>query len=142
MPNIIRLGTFLSLLVTVTSVVMIFGLQSALGQSVEEWASIYNGPDNGPDVANAIVADDSGNVYVTGYSGPLGAGPGPDIVTIKYNTIGEPQWTERYNGTLNEPDASFAITMDGSGSIYACGYTFNGWSWEPGTTGNDFVTIK
>ena len=34
----------------------------------QEWVSRYNGSDDGPDGANSIVVDDSGNVYVTGSS--------------------------------------------------------------------------
>src|ERR1700747_388866 len=52
----------------------------------EQWSAFYNGG-FGFDVANGMVVDGSGNIYVTGSS----VGPGPcnfycnDYATIKYN---------------------------------------------------------
>jgi uncharacterized delta-60 repeat protein len=50
---------------------------------VEDWSRIYNGTANGSDEAFSVVADENGNVYVTG--GSAGSGQFKDFVTIKYS---------------------------------------------------------
>jgi len=49
------------------------------------WVTRYNGPENNDDRASAIAVDDSGNVYVTGYSWGSTAF---DYCTIKYVQTG------------------------------------------------------
>ncbi len=49
------------------------------------WVQRYNGPGNGDDEGNAIVVDNNGNVYVTGYD--TTAAGGTEIVTIKYSPV-------------------------------------------------------
>ena len=60
---------------------------------IPQWVQKYNGPGNSGDYAYSIAADDSGNVYVTGYS--QGSGTGFDYATIKYNSSGVQQWLQR-----------------------------------------------
>lgn len=55
-------------------------------QVTEEWAVHYIGPGNDDDQARAMVADASGNVYVTGHSNSTGSGY--DYITIKYDARG------------------------------------------------------
>jgi hypothetical protein len=49
---------------------------------VQSWVARYNGPGNGSDIAEDLVVDLVGNVYVTGYS--PSSGTGTDYATIKY----------------------------------------------------------
>jgi alpha-tubulin suppressor-like RCC1 family protein len=102
---------------------------NASGQ--QQWVARYNGPANDIDVAQALALDDSGNVYVTGFS--TGVGSAYDYATIKYNSAGQQQWVARYNGPGNTYDAAYAIAVDGSENVYVTGY---------GGATYDYTTIK
>jgi hypothetical protein len=98
------------------------------------WVRWYNGPGSGSDQGNALAVDDSGNVYVTGYS--EGAGTGIDYATIKYNSIGDTVWVRRYNGPGSGSDYGRALAVDGSGNVFVTGNS------EGTGTGYDCTTIK
>jgi hypothetical protein len=85
----------------------------------EQWVAEYHGPGN-DDYGRAIVLDDSGNVYVTGYSRRFALGD-LDYATVKYNSAGEEQWVARYNGPGNTYDYAYAITIDSGGNVYVTG---------------------
>ncbi|MFQ6032129.1 MAG: SBBP repeat-containing protein, partial [Candidatus Zixiibacteriota bacterium] len=59
------------------------------------WVRRYNGPANGNDRAEGIAVDDSGYVYVTGYSDSTGSSQ--DYATIKYDSSGNQVWVRRYD---------------------------------------------
>jgi hypothetical protein len=110
-------------------------LPAAQGQEViEAWVARYNGPGNGSDAATALALDDSGNVFVTGWS--PGIGTGTDYATIKYDPGGTELWVARYNGPGNGGDWALAIALDDSGNVYVTG------SSEGNGTGTDYATIK
>ena len=102
----------------------------------QQWVRRYNGPgnsDDGTNGTNAIAVDDSGNVYVTGWSAGT---ENTDYVVIKYNSNGDEQWAQRYNGPGNDYDAPYGIALDSSGNVYVTGTsTGDG-------TGFDYTTIK
>jgi uncharacterized delta-60 repeat protein len=100
----------------------------------EAWVARYNGPGDYEDRANAIATDNSGNVYVTGFS--WGSGTGPDYATIKYNSDGQEQWIARYDGPSSAGDEATAIAVDGSGNVYVTGSSTNE-NFDP-----DYTTIK
>src|SRR5574341_1379035 len=106
---------------------------SAIGDTL--WIRRYDGPAGGQDDASfAIALDDSGNVYVTGFS--RGVGSARDFTTIKYNSIGDTLWLRRYDGPGNGNDVAVAIKVDNLENTYITGY-----STGVGT-GFDFATIK
>ena len=92
-----------------------------IGDVYEAWVARYNGPGNGYDEARVLAIDDSGNVYVGGYS--WGEGTRIDYTTIKYNSAGHEQWVARYNGPPNDDDQLIAMAVDGSGNVYVTGYS-------------------
>jgi uncharacterized delta-60 repeat protein len=109
---------------------------TSYSQVTQEWARTYNGPGNGIDVAFSVVVDKPGNVYVAGNS--PGETSANDITTIKYNSTGQQQWVQRYNGPGNSDDGTNgtnAIAVDDSGNVYVAG-------WSAGTENTDYVVLK
>jgi len=93
----------------------------------QQWATEYHGGGNADDPA-AIAIDKAGNVYVTGSSYTCG---GNDYLTLKYDSLGQEQWVERYNGPKEHLDAANAIGVDDSGNVYVTGESFG-----------DYATVK
>lgn len=120
-------------------VILFFASAPVFAQSVDTaWVRRYDGPAGDRDDALAVALDDSGNVYVTGYSwASIGDSlTHPDYATIKYNASGSELWVERYDGTGNSGDYAYAIVTDDSGNVYVTGT-----SMGSGTAG-DYVTVK
>ena len=101
---------------------------------MEQWVARYDGLASSYDDARAMVIDNAGNTYVTGYSVDLATHE--DYATVKYNASGEEEWVARYNGPLNRCDDASAITVDNSGNVYVTG-------WSRGLRiGFDYATVK
>jgi hypothetical protein len=98
------------------------------------WIARYDGPANDRDEANAIAADHSGNVCVTGFS--WDSGTNLDYATVKYLPNGDIDWVGRYDGPDNAGDYAEAIAVDLSGNVYVTGGS------DGGGTGQDCATIK
>jgi uncharacterized delta-60 repeat protein len=102
----------------------------------ELWVARYNEPGNGDDLAEDLALDNSGNVYVTGYSDGNGPSVSDDYATIKYSSDGNELWVARYNGPGNSGDYTFALAVNNSGNVYVTGFSFGS------GTGPDYATIK
>jgi hypothetical protein len=98
------------------------------------WVRSYNGPGSDRDEAYAIAVDDSGYVYVTGFS--VGTGTSSDYATVKYYPNGDTAWVRRYNGPGNRQDEALAIAVDGSNNVYVTGQSYDS------ATYTDYATIK
>jgi len=98
------------------------------------WVRTYDGPANDYDVVNAVAVDDSGNIYVTGFS--IGSDTYYDYATIKYNSYGNVIWVRRYDGPGNDYDMAKAIAVDEAGNVYVTGGS------EGSGTYYDYATIK
>ncbi|HJY63357.1 MAG TPA: SBBP repeat-containing protein [Ignavibacteria bacterium] len=118
----------------ITLIIFLFSSLGAFSQVTQDWVTRFNGTGNNMDIANAIVVDGSGNVYVTGHS--IGSGTSYDYVTIKYNSNGVMQWSQMYNGTGNAEDFARSIAVDGSGNVYVTGGSRGSGTFD------DYVTIK
>ena len=85
------------------------------------WSRVYNsGGPGSNDFGKAITVDDSGNVFVTGYTG-MNFGP-YDIITIKYDNNGNQQWVKIY-GLPQYNETPQDIAIDKNGNIYIIGST-------------------
>ncbi len=98
------------------------------------WVARYNGPGNSSDSAQALAVDNSGNVYVTGWS--TGSGTGSDYATIKHNPDGNQLWVARYNGLANINEEARSLSVDNSGNVYVTGYSYGS------GTDQDYATVK
>jgi len=99
------------------------------------WVRRYDTPESWDDQPQALVIDDSGNVYVTGSTSDewmLYC----DYLTIKYFANGDTAWVRRYNGPDNDSDEAHDIAVDTSGNVYVTGYS------DGVGTSADFATIK
>jgi uncharacterized delta-60 repeat protein len=85
----------------------------------ELWAARYNGMAGSDDHARAIALDQSGNVYVTGYS--VGTNLSYNYATLKYDPDGNLLWVATYDGPVGEDDRARAIALDQSGNVYVTG---------------------
>jgi len=86
------------------------------------WVARYTNTVYGYDFPNSIAVDEIGNVYVTGIS--YDSTTYYDILTVKYNSLGQQQWVRRYDdpglgGSRN--DCAYAIAIDELGSIVVTG---------------------
>jgi len=101
----------------------------------EQWVARYNGPGNSYDGAYAIAVDNSGGVYVTGYS--TGSGTGYDYATLMYNGANGNQLDcKRYTGPGANSDEALSIATGPDGAVAVTGH-----SYVPGQYDN-IVTIK
>jgi hypothetical protein len=92
------------------------------------------GSEMGNDVAVAMTVAPGGDVFVTGYS-KIG-GSGYDFETIKYDSGGKLQWSQRYNGPANGDDRPAAIALDANENVYVTGSSAGIGS------GSDYLTLK
>ena len=100
------------------------------GTGARLWATYYGG--NSIDWATAVATDDSGNVFLTGYTySPNGIattgayqtsiGGGEDAFLAQFNAVGSMPWATYYGGT--NTDNGGVVAMDGSGNVYFTGGT-------------------
>jgi hypothetical protein len=99
----------------------------------QRWVGRYNGPGNATDVANDVVVDAAGNVYVTGES--EGSGSQTDFATLKHGPLGSTEWVARYDDPGSAFNLAAALALDQAGNVHVTGRTTN-------TGFSHYTTIK
>jgi len=105
------------------------------------WAKALGGTSD--EIAKALVLDDSGNVYVTGwFNGTVDFDPGPSVYNltclgshefvVKLDVSGNLVWAKAFVGTGGSA-ASTSITLDDSGNVYTTGYFTGTVDFNPDT---------
>jgi len=111
---------------------MDYGLLEYDENGVLQWASTWNGLNDGMDVPADLVLDDTGNIYLAG--GSQDAGLFSDFAIIKFNSVGAFQWHATYD-YINLHDAATNVDF-ANGVVYVTGASassVNNW---------DYVTLK
>src|ERR1041385_2197275 len=107
---------------------------SVAAQFARQWVARYSGTlKKGNDVATALAVDDSGNVYVTGWS--TRSGSGTDLATIKYDSDGQLLWVAVQDSGL--ADKAKAIAVDTAHNVYVTGS-----SGGSASSSLDYLTVK
>ena len=102
----------------------------------EQWVTHYNSADNLDDSPQCILVDNSGSVYIAGFSERYLTGD--DFITIKYDSYGVEKWRRFYkHPSGNQRSIGNDLAIDATGSIYVIGKSnFNGYSTS------EFTVIK
>jgi hypothetical protein len=107
------------------------------------WNKVFTGINDGQAgtiTKGPVISYDGNSIYYTTSSGlNNGSQYRVDIVTLKYNSLGDSQWVRLYQGSGQQTGSSngpSGVKLDRYDNIYICGLSNNQ------TTGDDFVTIK
>ncbi|MFD3003042.1 SBBP repeat-containing protein [Pontibacter toksunensis] len=106
------------------------------GTGEQTWFSSYNGPASFTDLPSAIAVDNTGGVYVTGYS--YNEDFTVDYATVRYEAAtGEETWVSRYSGPEGASmDSAAALTVDNKGGVYVTGVS------AVDSTNTAFATVR
>jgi uncharacterized delta-60 repeat protein len=108
----------------------------------ERSSARYDGPAHKGDKGNDIVVDASGNFYVTGDSFRGMKLEHSDYATVKFDTLGEIIWDERYDARRNGHDVATAAALDSDGNVIITGRSEYSKSKNIDVLHYDYFTIK
>ena len=103
------------------------------------WSRIYDGGVGSDDAPRDMTVDDSGYVYVTGYSYEGTSNGGVNWLTIKYSKDGELIWKRSLDWTGHKSDDPNSLALDKNYNVYVTGYGFVG---PPPLLKEDLVLAK
>ena len=101
------------------------------------WVRTLDGGNNNGDKGSSIKVDALGNVYVVGTINR--SNTEDDIITIKYNSVGDTLWTKTFNNSIvNQDETGVALDIDASGNVYITGSSDGD---NTAAVNDDYVTI-
>lgn len=108
---------------------------------VLQWAKNYTGINNNHScsatpVGLSVTSDGNNIYYATKCNNGQGGGAN-DMITLKYNSVGDSVWVRRYNGgVFASANVPVTLKLDQYNNAYITGYA------DYTATGTDYVTIK
>lgn len=100
----------------------------------QTWVTIYSGSGAQDDVANAMLSDAGGNIFIAGYTEDDKAQA--DALVIKYGNSGSQTFANAFDGIGDNSDNVRDLKMDTQGNLFLAGYTVHR------QKNRDFLTIK
>jgi sugar lactone lactonase YvrE len=129
---------------TISTLLLIFMItllvrpNNATAQTVSQgWVARYGPTTQLSRVPSGMVADASGNIYITGTLTP--SYQNNQIETIKYGAGGGTQWSATYAGSPAHMDQACGVGVDGAGNVYAAGTSYYNF---PTGQGGAFLVVK
>ncbi|MBP6334416.1 MAG: T9SS type A sorting domain-containing protein [Bacteroidia bacterium] len=93
---------------------------------VEQWVDVYNGPDNGEDVAMDIVIAPNGNPTVCGYTYTLSGTGSTNALVKQYTPANGTAWTDTWNNaSIIGADMAYALGYSSGGDLFVGGQSVN-----------------
>ncbi|MCX7995966.1 MAG: hypothetical protein N3A65_09425 [candidate division WOR-3 bacterium] len=86
----------------------------------ENWRYIYPTPPGDLGIATSVVYCPDGNIYITGYTGPV---LNKDLIVISLSSGGLERWVYLYNGSGNSHDYGKCIANAPDSKLYVFGST-------------------
>lgn len=109
----------------------------------EAWVRKYDGPAPGSnDYAYEIEVDGAGDVVATGdeFEGPTPSDNDRNIITRKYDALGNLLWSMTYDGLGFSVDYGRSLALDQEGNVFVCGLADR--DAANAEINYDYVTIK
>jgi hypothetical protein len=104
-----------------------FAVVSLRPDGTQRWQYLHNGPASSSDCAYAIACAPNGMIYAAGKEW-TGQGARENAFIAALDSNGIERWTYSYNGTNNNADIFWSITLGDDGNIYAAGQCNGDWN--------------
>ena len=124
---------------TLTSRYRFYTVRYSGAAGAEVWAKTFTSGGDNDDIPTAIVADESGDIFVTGHTFKASTGD-RDFQTIKYKEEdGIQLWQFGFDGAAHKDERPVGIVLSPSGEPIVAGWSDK---WTAGASDYDYYVIK